>query len=102
MAVPAGEEMDILSEGEPDMSQMDYDLEYNFRVRGKTEYVKYTYYTCTCMYMYIYSTIILYTCTCMCMYVYIYHSCMLYQGFIGNWEGGGGGRGDWPPLIDPC
>ncbi len=40
MAVQAGEEMmDILSEGEPDMSHMDYDLEYSVRV-GKTEYVR--------------------------------------------------------------
>lgn len=40
MAVQPGEEMiDILSEGEPDMSHMDYDLEYSVRV-GKTEYVR--------------------------------------------------------------
>ena len=40
MAVHPGEEMiDILSEGEPDMSHMDYDLEYSVRV-GKTEYVR--------------------------------------------------------------
>ena len=39
MAVETGEEMvDRLSEGEPDMSHMDYDLEYSVRV-GKTEYV---------------------------------------------------------------
>ena len=39
MAIEAGEEMlDILSEGDPDMSHMDYDLEYSLRV-GKTEYV---------------------------------------------------------------
>ena len=40
MAVEAEEEMmNILSEGDPDMSHMDYDLEYSLRVR-KTEYVK--------------------------------------------------------------
>ena len=40
MAVHPGEEViDILSEGEPDMSHMDYDLEYSVRV-GKTEYVR--------------------------------------------------------------
>lgn len=48
MAVQAGEEMmDILSEGEPDMSHMDYDLEYSVRV-GKTEYVR--QYGSDCMY----------------------------------------------------